>query len=228
KLADEDVDDLELGLVHAAVKVVQEHFLGERRTLAEREQLQHRIFLAGQMDAGAIDLDRLRVEIDRQLAGLDDRLAVALRAADDGVDARDQLVAVERLGDIIVGAEAERADLGVHLGDAGENEDGSANLGGAELLQHVITVHVRQVQVETDDVVIIELAEVQTLFAQIRRIDVEALVGENELDGLGRGRLVFDQQHAHGIGLLSRGAIPPAPSTLINLYRCEGKRLIWY
>jgi len=58
-------------------------------------------------------------------------------------------------------------------------------------------VHVRKVQVEADDVVIVELAEVQALFAQIGRIDVEALVGEHELDGLGRGRLVFDQQHAH-------------------------------
>src|ERR1700710_616185 len=68
KLADEDVDDLQFRLVHAAVKVVQEHFLGERGALAERQQLQHRIFLAGQVDAAAVDLDRLRVEVDRQLA----------------------------------------------------------------------------------------------------------------------------------------------------------------
>ena len=63
------------------------------------------------MDPAAVDFDRLGVEVDRDLAGADDRLRMALRAADDGVDARDQFVAVERLGDIIVGAEAERADL---------------------------------------------------------------------------------------------------------------------
>src|SRR5262245_7735406 len=34
QLADEDVDDLELGLVHAAVEVVEEHLLGQRRALA--------------------------------------------------------------------------------------------------------------------------------------------------------------------------------------------------
>src|ERR1044072_9757464 len=44
-LSDEDVDDLELGLVHPAIQVVEEHFLGERRALAQREQLQHRTFL---------------------------------------------------------------------------------------------------------------------------------------------------------------------------------------
>src|SRR5262245_32926909 len=41
ELADEDVDDLQLRLVHAAIEVVEEHFLGEGRAFAEREQLQH-------------------------------------------------------------------------------------------------------------------------------------------------------------------------------------------
>ena len=60
---------------------------------------------------GAVDFHGLGVEVDRQLAGADDRLAVALRAAHHGVDAGDQLVAVERLRHVIVGDEAERADL---------------------------------------------------------------------------------------------------------------------
>src|ERR1700733_11994726 len=34
QLADEDVDDLELGLVHAAIKVVEEHLLRQRRARA--------------------------------------------------------------------------------------------------------------------------------------------------------------------------------------------------
>src|SRR3569623_96116 len=80
QLADEHVDDLELGLVHAALKVVEEHFLGQRGALAEREQLQHRIFLAGQVDACAVDFDLLGVEGDRQLAVLDHLLRMALRA----------------------------------------------------------------------------------------------------------------------------------------------------
>src|SRR5438132_12638225 len=38
QLADEHVDDLELGLVHAAVEVVEEHLLGQGRALAQAEQ----------------------------------------------------------------------------------------------------------------------------------------------------------------------------------------------
>ena len=53
QLADEHVDDLEFGLVHAAIEMIEEHLLGQRRALAEREQLQHLVFLAGQMHARA-------------------------------------------------------------------------------------------------------------------------------------------------------------------------------
>src|ERR1700712_3033690 len=76
KLADEDVDDLQFRLVHAAVKVVQEHFLGQRGALAQRKQLQHLVFLARQVDTQAADFDRLGVEVDEDFAGLDDRLGV--------------------------------------------------------------------------------------------------------------------------------------------------------
>src|SRR3984957_17057907 len=57
QLADEDVDDLELGLVHAAIEMIEEHLLGERRALPQREQLEHLIFFAGQVNAAAIDFD---------------------------------------------------------------------------------------------------------------------------------------------------------------------------
>jgi hypothetical protein len=113
------------------------------------------------------------------------------------MDAGDELVAVERLGDVIVGAEAKRADLGVHLADARQDQHRSADLGDPKLLQHVVAVHVRKVQIEADDVVIVELAEVQALLAQVGRIDVEAFAGQHQFDALRRRRLVFNQQHTH-------------------------------
>jgi hypothetical protein len=70
QLADEDVDDLQFRLVHAAIEMVEEHFLGQRRALAQRKQLEHLVFLAGQVHALAVDFDRLGVEIDLEIAGL--------------------------------------------------------------------------------------------------------------------------------------------------------------
>jgi hypothetical protein len=79
QLADEDVDDLELGLVLDLV------------------------LLPGEVHAGTANLDRLGVEVDDEVAGLNHRLGVALGAAHDGVDAGNQLVFVERLDHVIVG-----------------------------------------------------------------------------------------------------------------------------
>src|SRR5215471_18767809 len=39
QLADNDVDDLHLWLVHTAIEIAQEHFLGQRRSLAQRQEL---------------------------------------------------------------------------------------------------------------------------------------------------------------------------------------------
>jgi hypothetical protein len=57
--------------------MVQKHLLGQRGALPEREELQHLVFLAGQMHAAAVHLHRLGVEIDAEIPGLDDRLGVA-------------------------------------------------------------------------------------------------------------------------------------------------------
>ena len=63
------------------------------------------------MHASAIDFYGLLVEIDGEITGVDDRLRVALRATHYRVDAGDQFVLVERLGDVVVGTEAETLDL---------------------------------------------------------------------------------------------------------------------
>src|SRR5262249_5086716 len=144
ELADEHVDDLELGLVHAAVEVVEEHFLRQRRALAQRQQLEDAVLLASQMQRLALDLDHARVEIDRELAGLDDRVGVALGAAHDRLDAGDQLALIERLGEIVVGTEAEPLDLVVQLGEAGQDQDRRVDARRTQPAQHLVGVDVRQ------------------------------------------------------------------------------------
>ena len=95
------------------------------------------------MHARASHLDGLGVEIDYQITGLDDRLCVALRAPHDRVDARDQFVLVERLGHVVVGAEAETPNLVLDTGEAGENQDRSLYLRDSQGAQHLVSRHVR-------------------------------------------------------------------------------------
>ena len=144
-----------------------------------------------------MSFDRLRIEVDDDVARFDDGMSVALRAADDRVDPRDQFVLVEGLGHVIVGAVAEAADLRVDVGGAREDQDGGVHPRHPELLQHVVAVHVGQRQVEYDDVVIVELTEIDAFLAQVGRVDIEALGLQHQLDTLRCGAIVFDQQDSH-------------------------------
>ena len=63
--------------------------------------------------------------------------------------------------------------------------------------QHVEARHIRQVQIKEDNVVVVDFAEVDAFLAEIRRIDVEALGLQHQLDRLRRGAIVFNQQYAH-------------------------------
>ncbi len=107
------------------------------------------------------------------------------------------LFAVERLGDVVVGAKAEAADLRVHFRNARQDQHRRLHLGDAQLREHVVAVHVRQVQVEQDDIVIIQLAQIEAFLAQVGGLDVERFRAEHQFDGLRGRRLVFDQENVH-------------------------------
>src|ERR1700722_8006787 len=197
QLADEDVDDLQFRLVHAAIEMVEEHLLGERGALAQRKQLQHLVFLAGEVDALAADLDRLGVEIDHEIAGLDHRLGVALGTAHDRMDARNEFVLVEGLGHIVVGADAETFDLVLDAGEAGEGQNGRFDFRHPQLLEHVVSGHVGQIEGEQDNVVVVEFSEIDAFFTEIRGVDVETLGFKHQFDRLRDGAVIFYHQYAH-------------------------------
>ena len=70
-------------------------------------------------------------------------------------------------------------------------------LDDAQAAQNLEARHVGQIEVEEDDVVVVDLAEIDPFLAEIGRVDVEALRLEHQLDRLRRGAIVFDQQYAH-------------------------------
>ena len=88
---------------------------------------------------------------------------------------RYEFVLVEGLGHIVVGAEAETLYLVFDAGEAGENQDRGLDLGDPERPQHLVSRHVGEVEVEKNDVVIVKFTEIDTLFAEIGNVDVEAL-----------------------------------------------------
>ena len=69
-------------------------------------------------------------------------------------------------------------------GHARQDQDRRLHLGQAQRPQHFVAGHVGEVQVEQDDVVVVELAEIDALFAEIGRVDVEALRFQHQFDAL--------------------------------------------
>ena len=63
ELANKDVNDLDLGLVHPAVEVIEDHLLRQGRTLAEAEQFQDAVFLAAQVHRVVIDQDDALIQV---------------------------------------------------------------------------------------------------------------------------------------------------------------------
>jgi hypothetical protein len=55
QLADEHVDDLEFGLLHPAVEVVEEHLLRQGRALAQTKQFEDLVFPTGELHRLVID-----------------------------------------------------------------------------------------------------------------------------------------------------------------------------
>ena len=113
------------------------------------------------------------------------------------MDARHQFVLVEGLGHVVVGADAETLDLVLDAGEAGEDQNRCFDLRHPKLLEHVVTGHVGQVEIEQDNIVIVKFSEIDAFFSEVRRIDVETLGFEHQFDRLRDGAVIFYQQYAH-------------------------------
>ncbi len=85
----------------------------------------------------------------------------------------------------------------IEFGETRQDQDRRAHPGGAQPAQHLIAVDVRQHQIENDDVVIVKLADLQPILAEIGGIADEAFLLQHQLDALGGGGIVLNQQNTH-------------------------------
>src|SRR5262249_1876779 len=91
----------------------------------------------------------------------------------------------------------EAFDLVLDAGEAGEDQNRGLDLGDPQGTQNLEARHVRQVQVEHDDVVIVQFPTVDAFFGQVGRVNVEAFRFERKLDRFRSGGIVeaFGVEH---------------------------------
>jgi len=130
------------------------------------EHLQQAVFLGRQYNAHAIAEHGARRQINREMPDLDHRLArsAAGLAAQRRAGARQQLGHAERLHHIVVGAGLEQSYL-VRVAGAHRKNDDRHRGPSPEALHDARAIHVRQVEIEHDQVEWAQRGGAQSCFA---------------------------------------------------------------
>ncbi|UPT73305.1 MAG: hypothetical protein M0D55_15675 [Elusimicrobiota bacterium] len=190
----------------AAVRggVLDEELPRQRLARVAEQEEQHLELARLQLERRAVDLGDAGLGVHAQPARLHGAAGARAGAvaAQDGLDAREQLHRAERLDDVVVGAEVQREHLVSLARHARQHDDGdAAGRGvGAQGLQDDAAVPARQAHVEQDQVGlgVHGLAEGLRRVGHVPRGEARP-EGQGLLDGLDDLGIVLDDQHArHG------------------------------
>ena len=139
---------------------------------------QHLELVGSELDRVAIDRGSARTCVDPQRPADQLRRGLPGGAADQRPQARDHLLHMERLGDVIIGPGIEAGDLLVPLVAGGENENGRIAPVIAPAAQHGDAVDLRQAEIEDDGIVRLGVAEMVRFLAVGGVIDGIAGIGQ--------------------------------------------------
>ena len=122
----------------------------------EDQEFQERILLRGQVDRASGAGDDVAGGIQGEVGDVQDRGPGRDGAAGEGPQAREQLLEVERLDQVVVSARVEPGDSVVHGVACGQHQDGRAEVIGAQFAADREAVPRREHHVEDDEVVVVD------------------------------------------------------------------------
>src|SRR6185312_7905006 len=133
--------------IRGAPDLTQDRLVRQEFALVLGEQPQQGVLVRGELHAFPADGDFAPLEIQPQLADLDDRVGRRLSPPQRRTETGKQLVDAERLRDVVVGAGIERRDLLALVTDDGEHDDRNARP-APKLATDVRATRVRESKVE--------------------------------------------------------------------------------
>ena len=153
--------------------------------------------------------------------------------AQQGPDPRQQLLALERLDQVVVGAAVEAGDAVLGLGAGGQHQDRHVAV-GAQPAADLDAVEAREPEVEDDEVGDEAGGDVERLDAVGRGAHLVALVAQRAAQDVGDVGVVLDDQHAAAdldsvsvsIGAMLAGADASVRAVVLgaNLWRTAERR----
>ena len=131
-----------------------EELLGaDDAALGGDEDLEHGELLASQRDVAAVAIDLAAKRIQPQAGDLAHGRPVVGASAVERAEAKDELLELERLGQVVVGAELESGGLVIKPVGRGQHEDRHAGARGDDAFGDLVTRRTGDVSVENGDVV---------------------------------------------------------------------------
>ena len=115
----------------------------------------------------------------------------------DGIDAREQFVDAEGLGDVVVGARAQPPHLVGLVAARGEHEDTECGVLLAKPAADFEAVHAREHEVEQDQVELLLESCLHRGFTVADGVDLVARVRKQVDQSLAQAGFVFDHENAH-------------------------------
>ena len=134
--------------------------------------------MRGQLDGITVDGDPAGTGVEADGAAIELALGVAGRTTQQGADARQDFLEMERLRHIVVGAGVEALDLVAPSVARRQNEDRHRPPGPAPRLEHRDAIHLGQADIEDDGVIRLAFAEKVPFFPIEGAIDHVARVGK--------------------------------------------------
>ena len=147
----------------------------------------------------------MRVGVQPQVADGQRRLAARRPAPEQRPQPRQQLLALERLDQVVVGPGVEALDARLDRVTRGQHEDRDV-VGLAQALGDLDPVELRQPEVEDDQVGEEGVRLVERADPVGRDLDVVALQPQRALEDLGDRLVVLDHQYPRGALVVSHGA----------------------
>ena len=206
-----DVEEVGVDVVARRPDLVGDEGARKDAPLVLQEDLEERIFAAGEIDRLAVHLYGVAEQVEPDAGVLEHRLLHGRVPADEGPDAREQLLAAEGLGHVVVGADVEPLHPIPHRVAGAEDEDRLAEAARAPLLEEIDPVAVGQPEIEDHQIEGRLGDRVGSVLAGADPPRRVAAFVERGLQEFTEPELIFDDQHFHGIpqsersGTASRG-----------------------
>src|SRR3954453_4822279 len=181
-----------------APALVQQPLPRDDQPLVAHQVLEQLELALGEVDGTVPARDLVRVRVEDQVGHAQRRHAARWPAPQQRAHAREQLLPLERLDKVVVGAHVEPLDARVQRVARGEHEDRRVVLVAPQLPRDLDAIHAREPEVEHDQVGEERLRVVQRLRAVARQLDVVALHAQRALEDLGELLGVLDDEHADG------------------------------